>query len=155
MADTTIKIVYTGRPSDEIRVPVKEIAPIFYPDASYVDTDIFTQGFANKDQVGDKKTYDKSIYATNIYGQAFGPGILPIGSAPVPFAYFEKAIAIALKAEEDGTENTGVELTVSENKEVLYFEQMAKNLEEQGFYVKVGDEEFGTAPAAKAASTEA
>lgn len=148
MADTTIKIVYTGRPTDEIRVPVKEIAPIFYPDASYVDTDVFTNGFANKDQTGDKKTYDKSIYATNVYGQGFGPGILPIGSAPVPFAYFENAIAIALKAEEDGTENKGVEITVSDNKEVLYFTQMGKNLAEQGFYVKVGDEEFGQAPEA-------
>lgn len=147
MAETKITIVYTGRPADEIRIPAKEIAPIFYPDVSYVDLPIMTDGYANKDSVGDKKKYGKSIYATNVQGLGTGLGIPPLTSAPIPFAYFEKAIAVAIKAEKYGKENKGVELTVDDNKSVLYFEQMAKNLVDQGFYTKVGDEEYGVAPA--------
>ena len=74
MATVNVKIIYTGAIVDEIRNGA-EIARYFLPNNSYVDTPVFTKGYANEEGVGDGKSYGKSIYATNVegWGSVNGP----------------------------------------------------------------------------------
>ena len=75
----TVKIVYTGLVVDEIR-PGMNIPRVFLPTSSYIDTPVFTQGYENKDGVGDGQSYGKSIYATNVDGWGKLFGLLPMAT---------------------------------------------------------------------------
>lgn len=139
---TQITIKYNGPVVDIVRNGM-EIARIFYPENSYVDSPVFTEGHP---VVGDEKDYGKSIYATNVEGFGSLPGLLPMAHTTVPFAQFERAVAVAAAAKADGTENKGIVFEVEGYKEEIYWHQMAKNMVDQGFYSKVGDIEYGEDP---------
>ena len=142
----TVKIKYVG-PVADIERKGLEIARTFTPNNSYVDTPVFTEGYPNDDSsIGDGEAYGKSIYATNVCGVGGGPGLLPMNSTTVKFAYFEQAIMVAAEAKEKEEENTGVEFELAEGdyEDVLYWEQMCRNMAVRGFYCEVGDKKYGT-----------
>lgn len=141
---TNVTIIYTGLVGDEIRKGM-EIARYFYPRNSYVDSPVYTEGFENKDQLGDKESYGKSIYATNVEGFGELPGLAPMFSNCTKFAEFERAYLAAKAAEEAGEENTGITFSVDGYQEELYWIQQGRAAADY-FYTKVGDEEFGTKP---------
>ena len=142
---TAVKIIYTGIIADVERIG-SNIARLFLPTNSYVDTPVFTEGYANTDAVGDKGTYGKSIYATNVDGFGECPGLLPSASATVKFVQFERAILAAAAAKDAGTENTGITFNIEGYEDEIYWNQMAANLYTQGFYIEVGDNKYGDEP---------
>lgn len=139
---TNVTIIYTGVIADEIRKGAN-IPRIFAPVNSYVDTPVFTEGFENKDALGDGESYGKSIYATNVDGQGFLAGLLPMKSFTGKMAQFERAILAAKEAEEKDAENTGITFEIDGYEEEIYWNQIAGSIYDQGFYVKVGDKEYG------------
>lgn len=150
MANIEVKIIYTGALVDEIRQGM-QIARYFSPDNSYIDSPVFTDGYANEDAVGDKGTYGKSIYATNVAGNGELPGLIPMASANGKFAQYERAIFAAKAAAEKGEENTGITFEIETYEDEIYWNQIAPNMVEQGFYTKVGDNEYGTDPGSEGA----
>lgn len=137
---TSVTIVYTGPIVDEIRKGM-HIPAVFVPDNSYVDSPVFTEGFDNSTlQLGDKASYGKSIYATNVWGMDFLKGLIPMNSNTSKFAEFERAIFAAKDAEAAGQENVGVTFNVEGYEEELYWTQIARGLDGQGFTVTVGTE---------------
>lgn len=147
MATVNVKIVYTGAIVDDVRDGA-EIARYFAPMNSYVDTPVFTDGYANEDAVGDKKSYGKSIYATNVDGFGNCPGLLPEASYTGKFAQFQRAVLAAITAKNAGTENDGITFEIEGYEEEIYWNQMARNIFEQGYYIEVGDNKYGTEPTA-------
>lgn len=145
MANIQVQIIYTGVLVDEIRKGA-EIARYFAPNNSYVDTPVFTDGYPNEGGVGDGNAYGKSIYATNVDGWGKLPGILPIASASVKLAQYERAIFAAKEAEEAGKKNEGIVFEIEGYEDEIYWNQIAANMVDQGFYSKVGDKEYGEAP---------
>ena len=142
---TKVTIIYTGLIVDEIRQGMS-IPRYFEPRNSYVDSPVYTEGFENKDGLGDGESYGKSIYATNVDGWKYFPGPLPMYSNTTKFAQFERAIIAAKKAEDAGEENKGIEFEIEGYEEEIYWCQICNSMADQGFYSKVGDEEFGTPP---------
>lgn len=145
MATVNVKIVYTGVVVDEVRNG-EQIARYFAPNNSYVDTPVFTEGYENADEVGDGKSYGKSIYATNVEGWGSLYGLLPNASFNGKFAEFEMAKMAAAEAEKSGAENTGITFEIEGYEDELYWDQMAVNMYQQGFYIEVGDKKYGTEP---------
>jgi len=145
MATVNVKIVYTGRPLELDRAGA-DIPRIFTPDASYVDLPAMTEGYENEKGVGDGEGYGKSIYATNVDGWGHLPGLLPMAHTSVPMAQFERAAMAAFEAMKKDEENKGIEFEVEGYREELYWNQIAPNMVEQGFYIQVGDKEYGKAP---------
>lgn len=139
---TSVTIIYNGPVVETIR-PGMPIPRLFTPDNSYVDTPVFTEGFANPDQLGDKATYGKSIYATNVAGQGFLPGLLPMFSNPQKFAMFERAIFAAKEAEDAGETNEGVTFDIEGFEEELYWQQISNAMKDQGFEVTIETTEDG------------
>lgn len=148
---TTITIIYTGPIVEDIRKGM-EIARYFEPTNSYVDSPVFTDGYANESAVGDKKTYEKSIYATNVEGWGQLDGILPTASASVKLAQYERAVLAAAEAEKAGSANKGITFDVEGYEEEIYWNQIAPHMVDQGFYTKVGAKEYGMAPTSSDAS---
>lgn len=142
---TTITIIYTGPIVEDIRKGM-EIARYFEPNNSYVDSPVFTDGYPNEAAAGDGKSYGKSIYATNVDGWGKLDGILPMASASVKLAQYERAIQAAIKAAEADEDNEGIEFEVDGYEDEIYWNQIAPHMVDQGFYTKVGDNEYGTAP---------
>lgn len=141
-----VTIVYNGPIVDnDVRVGTN-IPRYFEPANSYVDLPVMTEGFENADQLGDKGTYGKSIYATNVEGQGFLPGLLPMNSAASKYAWFEQAIFAAKEAEKAGTANAGVTFTIETSDEQIYWLQQARGLEDQGFVVTVAEAEDEAEP---------
>ena len=128
---TKVTIIYTGLIVDEIRQGMS-IPRYFEPRNSYVDSPVYTEGFENKDGLGDGESYGKSIYATNVDGWKYFPGLLPMYSNTTKFAQFERAII--------------AEFEIEGYEEEIYWCQICNSMADQGFYSKVGDEEFGTPP---------
>lgn len=141
MANVTI--IYTGPVVEDIRQGM-EIARYFAPNNSYVDSPVFTDGYANTEGVGDGLAYGKSIYATNVDGWGKLPGLLPMASSTTKFAQYERAVQAARKALEADEENTGITFEVDGYQEEIYWNQMAPHFVDQGFYTKVGDNEYGS-----------
>jgi len=139
---TNVTIIYNGPIVDEIRQGMS-IPRYFEPRNSYVDSPVYTEGFENKDGLGDGESYGKSIYATNVDGWVNFPGLIPMNGNTTKFAQFQRAIFAAKKAEDEGSENTGITFEIEGYEEEIYWIQMARNLADQGFYTKVGEEEFG------------
>ena len=148
-----VKIIYNG-PKVEVILRGMQIAAMLVPTGSYVDSPVYTNGYPiDVDQIetaayDQEKKYNKSIYATNVYGIPYFPGLLPEASATHKFAEFEVAALVAAEAAEKGEENKGVTFEVEGYEEELYWCQMCANMAELGFYSKVGDKEFGEAPEA-------
>jgi hypothetical protein len=143
---TTVKIIYTG-PIVDISRKGTAIMRIFTPDNSYVDTPVFTDGYENADAVGDKGTYGKSIYATNVPGWGKLAGLLPMASTTTKFAQFERAVIAKFDAEQSGGENTGITFSIDDYQEEIYWNQIAANMWQESFYIEVGDNHYGIAPA--------
>ena len=141
----TVKILYTGAIVDDIR-DGEQIARYFAPNNSYVDTPVFTKGYANEDGVGDGRSYGKSIYATNVDGWGSANGLLPNASFTGKFAQFERAKMAAAEAEKAGTENTGITFEIDGYEDEIYWNQMAANMWQEGFFIQVGDKEYGDDP---------
>ena len=139
---TNVTIIYHGVIVDEIRQGMS-IPRYFAPMNSYIDSPVYTEGFDNKDGLGDGESYGKSIYATNVDGWNFFPGLIPMNGNTTKFAQFQRAIFAAKDAEEKGAENTGITFEIDGYEEEIYWTQMGRNMVDQGFYTKVGDEEFG------------
>lgn len=142
---TTVKIIYTG-PAVELDRQGQNIFKMFTPDNSYVDGKAYVEGYTNPGEVGDGKSYGKSIYATNVDGWGSLPGLLPMASTTVKFAEFERAVLAAYEAKKAGTENTGITFDVDGYEDELYWNQMAANIYQQGFFIQVGDNEYGENP---------
>ena len=138
---TSVTIIYTGPVVDVVRKG-ENISAIFEPTGSYIDTPVFTEGFDNSTlQLGDKESYGKSIYATNVWGFEALKGLIPMNSTTAKFAEFERAIFAAKAAADAGTQNTGVTFEISGYEEELYWTQIARGLEGQGFTVTVDSSE--------------
>lgn len=143
---TTVKIIYTG-PAVELDRQGQNIFKMFTPDNSYVDGKAYVEGYTNPGEVGDGKSYGKSIYATNVDGWGSLPGLLPMASTTVKFAEFERAVLAAYEAKKAGTANTGITFDVDGYEDELYWNQMAANMWQTGFYIEVGTNKYGEAPA--------
>lgn len=145
MANVEVKIIYTGRVADDDVRNGMEIARYFAPENSYVDSPVFTDGYENKDKVGDGEAYGKSIYATNVDGFGELAGLLPMASNTGKFAQYERAAMAAAEAAKKGEKNTGITFEIEGYEDEIYWNQIAANMIEY-FYTKVGDKEYGTAP---------
>jgi hypothetical protein len=134
---TTVKIIYTGTVVDIVRAG-SSISRIFVPNNSYVDSAVFVEGYANADAVGDEGTYGKSIYATNVEGLGALAGLAPMASTTVKFAEFEQAILAG---------DDGITFSIDGYEDELYWNQIAANMWQQGFYIEVGSNKYGIEPA--------
>lgn len=134
-----VTIIYNGPIVEEIRKGAN-IPRIFVPTTSYVDMPVMTEGYENTDQLGDKATYGKSIYATNVDDQGFLPGLLPMFSSTQNLVQFENAIFAAKAAKDAGTTNEGVTFAIEASEE-LYWVQIGKGLADEGFTVTVEPDE--------------
>ena len=139
---TNVTIIYAGRVGDEIRMG-ESIPRYFAPTNSYVDTPVFTEGFANVNNLGDGESYGKSIYATNVDGMGELNGLLPMKSFTGKLAQFERAILAAKEAKDKGAQNTGITFQITGYEDELYWNQIAGVMYPQGLYIKVGDKEYG------------
>ena len=135
---TKVKIVYNGPVVDIIRNGM-EIARIFTPNASYIDSDVYMNGLKIEASDAEEEVYGKSIYATNVEGFGRLPGLLPMAHTTVPFAQFERAVAVAAAAKAAGEDNEGIEFEIEGYKEELYWNQMGENMKDQGFEVTIGE----------------
>lgn len=151
-----VTIKYTGSvlleaAIDEMRSNACSIAPVFAPTGGYTNTPVFTEGYP-VDAADAAKKYGKSVYATNVYGWGQLPGLPPMANTTIPFAQFERAVLSAAEAKKAGKANTGIEFTVDGYKEEIYWHQMSAAMVDQGFYIKLGDKEYGVdVPAASEA----
>ena len=139
-----VQIIYRGPIVDDIRDGM-QIARYFEPTNSYVDSPVFTNGYENKDNVGDGNSYGKSIYATNVDGWGSAPGLLPMASTTTKFAQYERAAMAAAEAAQKGEKNEGITFEIDGYEEEIYWNQIAANMTEF-FYTKVGDKEYGDKP---------
>ena len=128
MATVTIK--YTGVVGEIDRVGLN-IAAMYEPTNSYVDSNVYVNGLEGK--------YGKSIYATNVVGNAFMAGLTPDATNAAKFAEFYRAIKVAEAATTE-EENTGVTFEVTGYEEVLYWTQVGDQLAVEGFEVTITDE---------------
>lgn len=137
---TNVTIVYNGPVIDEGVRAGANIPRLFVPNNSYVDLPVFTEGFDNSTlKLGDKESYGKSIYATNVDGQGFLPGLLPMYSNTTIFAQFERAIIAAKEAKDAGTTNEGITFQIMTYEEEIYWSQISKPMADQGFVVTLED----------------
>lgn len=150
---TTVKIIYTG-PAVEADRQGQSIYRMFVPDNSYVDGKAYTEGYTNPGSVGDGNSYGKSIYATNVDGWGSLPGLLPMASTTVKFAEFERAVLAAYEAKKAGTTNAGITFSIDGYEEELYWNQMAANMWETGFYIEVGSNKYGEEPAEESSNSD-
>lgn len=139
-----VKIVYTGPVEEAIRRGM-EIPRLFVPQNSYVDSPVYTEGYdaSAEGNYAAGESYGKSIYATNVDGWGFLPGLLPMASTTVKFAQYERAALAAAQAKLDGGENEGITFEIEGYEEEIYWNQIAPNMVDLGFYTKVGDKEYG------------
>ena len=140
--DITIK--YNGPIVDEVRNgwPItNEMRHV----GSYIDSPVYVNGHVCGVQVGEvaaeEKAYGRSVYATNNHHWGRLAGLLPMASASVKIAVFERAVLAARKAAETEGENEGYTFPMPDDyQEKLYWEQMAPHFEEFGFEVSLGEE---------------
>lgn len=136
-----VTIIYNG-PAQDIEREGQSICPLFVPAGSYVDSKVYKEGLSAEATVDEQAvdvSYGKSIYATNVEGWGSLPGLLPIASAPIKFAYFERAIAVAKAAKESGSANNGVVVAINNADEELYWNQMAPHFIGSGFTVTIAE----------------
>ena len=116
----TVTITYT-KPVAQVR-DGEPIVRFFGTEPSYVDSD----------------PYEGSVYDTNVSGWGKLWGLLPLASSPIKLAYFEEAIMAAIEAEKAGQVVPSISVEVEGNNDLLWWKQMAPNLEEQGYTVSEG-----------------
>lgn len=137
---TSILIKYVGFGTDAVEAAaVWPVCRTFTPTGSYIDSPVYREGLTQDD----KEVYGKSVYATNVDGWGTLPGLLPMANTTTAFAQFELAVKVAAEAKAAGTENAGITFEVEDYKDEIYWKQMAANMVDQKFYVKVGDAEYG------------
>ena len=139
MAQATIKYVGGGVPVDEIR-PGMHIPTLLEPYNSYVDSDVYVNGHEGEDAAS---TYGKSIYATNVHELGTLPGLLPLASTPIKFAYFEMAIRDAMKAVREGEAIPTITVEIENEQDKLWWLQMAPHFVSSGFFITVDGQPFG------------
>lgn len=137
----TVTVVYNGRAAEVDRKGLP-ISALFTPDGSYVDSDVYVNGYANTDTVGDEGTYGKSIYATNVYGFEGFEGLAPMKGMTAKFGIFDRAIIVADEAAAAGTSNAGVTITIDDTDE-FYWTQLAKVMGDFTVTVAAADAEGG------------
>ena len=142
MATINVTIKYVGVLHETVREGMP-IANMMKHTGSYIDAPVMTEGYKNDGNTGDKNSYGKSIYATNVYGKVSFEGLEPMAHTPATFAHFEQARYAAIEAKKKGVANDGVTFEVEGHKEVLYWEQMCKAMVDNGFFSKVGEKKFG------------
>ena len=144
---TSILIKYVGQ-TVELERRGMEIARYFAPQNSYVDSPIYTHGseglIDEATGIADEDQYGRSIYATNVDGWGTLPGLLPMAHTTTKFAQFERAVIAAFVAKQNEEENKGITFDVEDYEDVIYWSQICKAMADDGFYCKVGDEEYGT-----------
>lgn len=139
---TTVNIIYNG-PVDIVDREGQPIARYFSPDNSYVDMPVFTDGYTNGGSIGDGNSYGKSIYATNVTGWGKLFGLIPMASTTTRFAQFQLAVYAYIAAKEAGTTNAGVTFTIDSYEDEIYWKQMGRNLESDGFTTTLTPVEAG------------
>lgn len=145
---TQVTIIYNGPLTDVNRIG-ESIYRLFLPDNSFVDTKIYTDGYENAGSTGDGKSYGRSIYATNADGWGKLKGLMPMSSTPVRFAQFERAAKIACEAKKSDSANAGITFSIEGYAEDIYWNQIAPHMAMIGYYIKIGDKEYGNPPAEK------
>lgn len=145
MAAVKVTIIYGG-PVVEFEREGMQICRIFVPNNSYVDSPVFVNGYPNDESLGNGEAYGKSIYATNVVGWGEFPGLIPMASTTTKFAQFERAVIAKFDAEAKGEENKGIEFEVEGYEEEIYWNQIGRNMADLGFYIQVGDAEYGVKP---------
>lgn len=113
-----VTINYTGLPAAETQT-VAPISPLFVPTTSYADS----------------TPYEGTVYDTNVYG---------IANAPLPHPFDTLSIPSGLPLWQIHLEGVDVsegkiEFTVQTDYEKLYWEEMARELADQGVVIKVED----------------
>lgn len=153
MADAIqVKIIYTGPIADEMPIggPLKDefegmnIPRLFAPTNSYIDSPVYTEGYEVGAEAADKK-YGKSIYATNVDGWGWLPGLLPMASTTVKFAQYERAAMAAFEAKQKDEKNEGITFEVEGYMEEIYWNQIAPHMVDF-FFTQVGDNKYGEEP---------
>lgn len=143
---TTILIKFVG-PTADVERRGMEIARYFAPQNSYVDSPVYTEGYDPANFEGAKgEEYGKSIYATNVTGWGELKGLIPMAHTTTKFAQFERAVIAAFDAKANNAENKGIQFDVEGYEEEIYWDQIARNMAAEGFFIKVGDKEYGVDP---------
>ena len=114
-------IITRDVPARENVREVHQIPRFFDPNSSYVDT----------------SAYDGSVYATNVPGWGELWGLLPLASTPIKLAYLEQAIQAAVEAEAAGELIPSIEVEVTSQMGLLWWQQMIPNLADQGFTFEI------------------
>lgn len=92
--NVTIKFV---APAEDAIRPGMSIPPYFAPENSYVDSNAFVNGVpASVDP--EYAGYGKSVYATNVAGWGYLPGLKPLANTTTRFAWFARAVDVAAAA---------------------------------------------------------
>lgn len=108
------------------------------PMAQIRDGDPIVRYFGAESSYVDSIPYDGSVYDTNVSGWGKLYGLLPLASTPIKLAYFEEAIMAAIEAENAGQQVPSISVEVESNNDLLWWNQMAPNLEDQGYTVSIG-----------------
>lgn len=142
--EVKIKFVGVDAPSDLVVREGMNIPAMMQREGSYVDSPAYATGYKNAMNVGEDEDiggiYGKSIYATNIYDDAYkgaGNGLIPMKNTTAKFAWFERAVKSAI---ENGDDDKGITFTIADDdaEAQLYWLQMADNMDDN-FAVEVGD----------------
>lgn len=145
---TSVTIKFVGPASGDIVRKGMSIPRYFAPQNSYVDSPVYMEGFdpTADGNYAEGEAYGKSIYATNVDGWGNFPGLAPMASTTTKFAQFERAVLVAIEAKKNDEENKGITFEVEGYEEEIYWTQIGRQMAPEGFYIKVGDEEFGEDP---------
>ena len=104
-----------------------EIARFFAPENSYVDSESYINGYTTASGAVDTDHKARSIYATNVDGLGFLPGLLPMNSTTTRAAIWDLAIKVAKDAEAAGETNEGITFDIgSDYLEEFYWRQVAQ-----------------------------
>lgn len=153
-----ITIIYSGPVLDLSERKSMDVCATFNPIGGYTNSPAMVQGYKNMRNAEEGENfgevYGRSVYATNVPGWGKLKGLIPMDTATTVFAYFEQAVRVFHKAliEAEGDEealetlNTGVTFEVDGYKEEIYWMQLADNFRDQGYTVKIGDEEITPMP---------
>lgn len=139
-----VTIIFTGLPEKSIRQAMS-IPATFQRTGSYVDSEAYVKGNNATAEGTQVVPYGKSIYATNVWDDAWFntlPGLIPMASTTTKFAALELAVRayadwVKAGAAEGG--NTGVTFTIDGYEDEIYWKQMAFNLADENFEITVSE----------------
>lgn len=149
----TITIIYNGPVLDLTERKGMDVCATFNPMGGYTNSPAYVQGYKNMQNAEEDENYGevygRSVYATNVPGWSKLKGLIPMDTATIVFAYFEQAVRVyhnaCIEAKGDPaiieTLNTGVTFETENYKDDIYWIQLADNFRDQGYCVKIDDEE--------------